>query len=72
MNNLLAFKLAQPITAPPPAEDDQEWRGNDRAEAGCYCTTRGNMGHCRPRYEGSSMTCTDWGWGTLECWCVCC
>lgn len=65
---LLAFTLSKPIEAEPPAAE--EWRGTERAQAGCYCTHRGSEGYCRPRYEGSSMTCTDWGWGTLECWCT--
>lgn len=75
-SSLLAFRLSTPIAdiepeAIPRVEDDQsEWHGAERAQAGCYCTTRGSMGVCRPRYYGGYMTCTDWGWGTLECWCV--
>lgn len=69
-SGLLAFQLSKPIETPKTHSEQGEWRGSERAEAGCYCTRRGYKGYCRPRYEGSSMTCNDWGWGTLECWCV--
>jgi hypothetical protein len=68
-SGLLAFKLSTPITEPAPADETAQWRGTDRAEAGCYCTTRGYHGYCRAYYSGSSMTCSEWGWGTLECYC---
>jgi hypothetical protein len=73
--SILAFRLSSPIARSEPVvtsvEGEQpEWHGTERAHAGCYCTNRGTEGYCRPRYEGSSMTCTEWGWGSKECWCV--
>ena len=69
-SNLLAFRLSRPIGAVDVTGEEAVWRGTDRAQAGCWCTTVGHFGECNPRYEGSSMTCTEWGWGTLECYCA--
>jgi hypothetical protein len=61
----LAFQLAKPVEEVP---EEVGWLGQNQAMAGAYCTTYGYKGECYVRYEGSSMVCTDWSWGTLECY----